>query len=68
MPTLLVKNIHTLVTMDATRREIANGALLVRDNVIVEVGSTQELPATADEVLDLQGLYVVLPGLVQNQH
>jgi cytosine/adenosine deaminase-related metal-dependent hydrolase len=68
MPTLLVKNIHTLVTMDTTRREIRNGALFVRDQVIEQVGITQDLPPTADEVLDLQGRYVVLPGLVNTHH
>ena len=68
MPTLLVKNIHTLVTMDATRRELRNGALLVRDNVIEQVGTTESLPQTADEVLDLQGRHVVLPGLVNTHH
>jgi len=30
-------------------------ALLVRDNVIEQVGNTAELPQTADEILDLQG-------------
>ena len=68
MPTLLVKNIHTLVTMDATRRELHKGALFVRDGVIEQVGTTDELPQTADEVLDLQGRHVVLPGLVNTHH
>lgn len=68
MVSLLVKNIHTLVTMDSQRREIRNGALLVQDNVIEQVGTTQDLPQTADEVLDLEGRYVVLPGLVNTHH
>ena len=68
MSTLLVKNIQTLVTMDVARREIHNAALLVRDNIIEQVGITPELPQTADEVLDLQGRYVVLPGLVNTHH
>ncbi len=68
MTTLLVKNINTLVTMDAARREIRNAALLVRDNVIEQVGTIQELPETADEVLDLQGRHIVLPGLVNTHH
>ncbi|MDX2242567.1 MAG: 8-oxoguanine deaminase [Leptolyngbyaceae cyanobacterium bins.302] len=68
MASLLIKNIHTLVTMDATRREIANGALLVENNVISQVGTTQELPSTADEVLDLKGRFIVLPGLVNTHH
>lgn len=68
MTTLLVKNIHTLITMDATRREIRSGAIFVRDNVIEQVGTSQELSQTADEVLDLQGRYIVLPGLVNTHH
>lgn len=68
MPTLLVKNIHTLVTMDAARREIRRGALFVRDNVIEQVGSTHELPDEADEMLDLGDRHIVLPGLVNTHH
>src|SRR5216683_2038238 len=43
MSTLLIKNAHVLVTMDDQRREIADGALFIRDNVIESVGSTAEL-------------------------
>ncbi len=68
MPTLLVKNIHTLVTMDATRRELRRAAIFVRDHVIEQVGTTDELPQTADEVLDLHDRHVVLPGLVNTHH
>jgi 8-oxoguanine deaminase len=68
MPTLLVKNIHTLVTMDDTRREIRHGALLIRDNIIEQVGTTTELPDTADQVLDLEDKHIVAPGLVNTHH
>ena len=68
MSTLLVKNIHTLVTMDAARREIGNAALFVRDNLIEQIGTTQELEQTADEILDLQGRHIVLPGLINTHH
>ncbi len=68
MPTLLVKNIHTLVTMDAQRREIRDAAIFVRDRVIEQVGPTATLPQTADEVLDLKGRHVVLPGMVNTHH
>ena len=66
--TLLVKNIHTLVTMDEQRREIPNGALLVRGNVIEAVGTTAELPQDADEVLDMKGRYIVMPGMINTHH
>ena len=67
MGTLLVKNTAVLVTMDDQRREIKNGGLFVRDNVIEQVGPTSELPETADTVLDLKG-HVVLPGLINTHH
>lgn len=68
MTTLLVKNIHTLATFDDQQREIRHGALYVRDNVIEQVGDMADLPETADDVLDLQDRYVVLPGLVNTHH
>jgi cytosine/adenosine deaminase-related metal-dependent hydrolase len=67
MPTLLLRHAAVLVTMDAGRREIANGGLFARDGLIEQVGPTGELPATADEVLDLSG-HVVLPGLINTHH
>jgi cytosine/adenosine deaminase-related metal-dependent hydrolase len=68
MPTLLVKNIQILATMDRDRREISNGGILVKDNFIEQVGQTAELPTSADEVLDLGGRYLVMPGLVNTHH
>src|SRR4029079_6793757 len=67
MPSPLIRHADVLVTMDAERREITDGALLARDGVIEQVGRTATLPATADEVLDLSG-HVVLPGLVNAHH
>jgi len=67
MATLLVRHVHTLVTMDDARREIEDGALFIRDGVIEAVGSTAALPASADETLDLPG-HVVIPGLVNTHH
>ena len=37
------------------------------DGFIEQVGATTELPATADEIIDLTG-HVVLPGLVNTHH
>jgi 8-oxoguanine deaminase len=65
--TLLVKNADVLVTMDGARREIRGGGLYVEGNRIVAVGTADELPATADEVLDLSG-HLVMPGLVNTHH
>jgi len=68
MGTLLVTNIHTLVTMNAARAEIRRGALFVRDHVIEQAGPADTLPGTADRVLDLQDRHIVLPGLVNTHH
>lgn len=67
MATLLVRNAAVLVTMDDERREIAGGAVFARDGVIEAVGRSEDLPASADEVLDARG-HVVLPGLVNTHH
>ncbi len=67
----LVQNAALLVTMDAQRREIAGGALLIEDNAITWVGSTAELPAGAAEgaaqVIDASDK-IVLPGFVNTHH
>lgn len=68
MATLLAKNIHTLVTMDNQRREITNGAIFVRNNIIEAVGTLDDMPAqTADTVLDLSK-HIVIPGLINTHH
>jgi cytosine/adenosine deaminase-related metal-dependent hydrolase len=68
MARLLVTSIDLLATFDDGRREIADGALLVEDNVILKVGTSAELAGeAADRVLDLSG-HVVMPGMVNTHH
>jgi 8-oxoguanine deaminase len=67
MSTLLIKNAALLVTMDETRREISQGGLFIRDHIIEQVGLSRDLPATADQTLDLTD-HLVLPGLVNTHH
>ena len=67
MTTLLVRNAKILVTMDDHRREIPESGLFVKDGLIEQVGSTAELPDTADEILDLSG-HLVMPGLINTHH
>ena len=67
MSTLLIRNARLLVTMDVQRREIKDGAVFVRDNVIESVGPTADLPDTADDVIDARN-EVVIPGLVNTHH
>jgi hypothetical protein len=62
LATLLLKNIHTLVTMDATRREISDGALIfchpqrvdlsvINGKVVVRDGvlQTMDLPMLVEQ-------------------
>lgn len=65
--TLLVRNALLVATQDEHRREIADGAVMIRDRRIVAVGPTGELPGSADEVIDASGC-VVIPGLVNTHH
>jgi 8-oxoguanine deaminase len=66
MRTLLIKNAY-VATMDDHQREIPEGGLFIRGGLIEKVGAISELPASADEVLDLRG-HIVLPGLVNTHH
>ncbi|MCV2865219.1 8-oxoguanine deaminase [Defluviimonas sp. WL0075] len=60
----LIRNADTVVTMDAARREITGGDVLIRDGVIVAVG--QGLTTTGT-VIEARGA-VVTPGLVNTHH
>ncbi|WP_157269477.1 8-oxoguanine deaminase [Azohydromonas aeria] len=72
---LVLRHCDVLVTMDAARREIRDGALVARGAVVQWVGASAELPAEAVEaiaagrarVLDMRG-HVVTPGLVNTHH
>ncbi|WP_422648783.1 8-oxoguanine deaminase [Cupriavidus sp. H18C1] len=73
--TLILTHADVLVTMDANRREIADGALVAEGPAIQWVGATADLPAAwrariddgSAQVLDMRG-HVVLPGLVNTHH
>lgn len=67
MGSLLVRNATLLAAMDGQRREISGGGLFAVDGFIEQVGPTEDLPATADEVFDAGG-HVVIPGLVNTHH
>lgn len=73
MPILFLKNALVLLTMDAGRREIPDGAVLIRDRRIEAVGSTADLSPLVErsagpiETIDCAG-HVVMPGLVNTHH
>ena len=67
MATLLLQHADVLLTQDAARREIVDGAVFIRDGVIEQVGRSDALPADADRVISLRGC-VALPGLINTHH
>ncbi len=76
MTALLVRNALCVVTMDATRREIADGAVAIKGDAIAFVGSTAQADAWIAEhpaerrparVVNASGC-VVTPGLVNCHH
>ncbi|MFQ5856581.1 MAG: 8-oxoguanine deaminase [Anaerolineae bacterium] len=67
MSSLLVKNASLLVTMDDERRRLENAGLFVRNNVVDQVGPTDKLPGTADQVVGASDM-ILLPGLVNTHH
>jgi cytosine/adenosine deaminase-related metal-dependent hydrolase len=67
MSTLLAKNAEVLVTMDSQRREVKNAGLYAENGFIKQVGPNEELPGTADTVIDLTG-QIVLPGFINTHH
>ncbi len=68
MTTLVLRHAEVLVTMDAARREIRDGGLIIRDGVIEAVAPTNELPTVMEaNLVDMSG-HIVLPGLVNTHH
>ena len=62
MSRVLIENAKVLVTMDDERREIENGAIVVRDNVIEMLGSSDQVhrklsaqALQAQQVIDASG-------------
>jgi cytosine/adenosine deaminase-related metal-dependent hydrolase len=72
---LILRHADVVVTMDAQRREIADGAVVVNGRAIEWVGPSAELPVPwreaiasgSAEAMDLQG-HVLMPGLVNTHH
>ncbi|HSW06316.1 8-oxoguanine deaminase [Aquabacterium sp.] len=67
--TLLIHDADVIVTMDAQRRELRGGSLLLRGPAIEAVWAAGERPVDvqADDTLNAQG-HAVLPGLVNTHH
>jgi cytosine/adenosine deaminase-related metal-dependent hydrolase len=68
MATLLLRHIHTLITMDDTLGDLTDAAILIRNHAIERIGTTQALAdVIADRVIDLPN-HVIIPGMVNTHH
>lgn len=65
MTDLLIRNADVVVTMNATRAELANTDIYLRDGLVLAVG--QNLAPDTATVIDASGC-VVTPGLVNTHH
>ena len=66
--TLLVKNVSHLATFDRADREIKDGAVLVRDNVIERIGTMAEMADVLPTGRSTLAGHLVMPGLVNTHH
>ncbi|GAC1400054.1 MAG: 8-oxoguanine deaminase [Ktedonobacteraceae bacterium] len=67
MTSLLIQHTELLVSMDDNDSRWTNGGIYVVDNVIQQIGSTDQLPQSADQVIDARNM-IILPGLVNTHH
>ncbi len=71
MTAWLIHSAAYIVTMDASRRELRDGAILVRGAEIAAIGTTEELLARyvdqADSIYNARGM-ILFPGLVNCHH
>ncbi len=63
----LIRHARVVATFDDAHTELADASILIRDNVIAEVGPTAGHGVDADEVIDARH-HVVIPGLVNTHH
>lgn len=67
MGTLLVKNVNIVITNNSGLGDLRNAAIFVRDKVIEKIGEPDQLPESADEILDASQM-AVLPGIINTHH
>ena len=67
MGSLLIKNASMVITNDPQLGEVKNASILIKDQIIEEIGPSDQLPSLADEVIDANNM-VVLPGLINTHH
>lgn len=67
MSTTLIRNAALVATFDEAQTTFPNGAIFIRDRVIERIGSTADLPLSADSIIDARER-ILLPGLINTHH
>jgi 8-oxoguanine deaminase len=67
MASLLIQHADMIVSMDDDDRQWEDGGIYVEENVIQQIGPTEQLPQRADRVVNARGM-IILPGLVNTHH
>jgi 8-oxoguanine deaminase len=69
--TLLIHNARCIATFDHANpglaRELHDASIFIQGHRIIAMGPAEDLPQTADEVIDARG-HLVTPGLVNTHH
>ncbi|HZU01974.1 MAG TPA: amidohydrolase family protein, partial [Ktedonobacteraceae bacterium] len=67
MVSLLIQHATLVVSMDDSDTHWADGGIYVEGNAIQQIGSTDQLPPEADQVINAKDM-IILPGLVNTHH
>ena len=67
MTSLLIQHAELLMSMDDDDFSWLDGAIYVEDNVIQQIGLTDQLPQVADRVVDARHM-LIMPGMVNTHH
>jgi len=67
MGTLLVQHAALIVAMDDADTRWEDGGIYVQDNVIQQIGPTDQLPQQADRIISARGM-IILPGMINTHH
>ena len=67
MTSLLIQHAELLVSMDDNDTTWQDGAIYVENNVIQQIGPSNQLPQVADRVIDARHM-LIMPGMVNTHH
>ena len=67
MTSLLVQHADFIVSMDDNDTQWRDAAIYIVDNVIQQIGTSEQLPQEADRILNASKM-LILPGLVNTHH